>query len=103
MAVEKIEGENYMSDTARVLSPKVTFDVEGGMSYLYDLNGDGTIDENDALVLLQVANGTHDALSEADTARYDFDGDGALTTRMPNSIWPVCTMSRRVRTSTRLP
>lgn len=80
MAVEKIEGENYMSDTARVLSPKVTFDVEGGMSYLYDLNGDGTIDENDALVLLQVANGTHDALSEADTARYDFDGDGALTT-----------------------
>ena len=28
MAVEKIEGENYMSDTARVLSPKVTFDVE---------------------------------------------------------------------------
>lgn len=80
MAVEEIEGENYMSDTARVLSPKVTFDVEGGMSYLYDLNGDGTINENDALVLLQVANGTHDALSEADTAKYDFDGDGALTT-----------------------
>lgn len=41
MAVEEIEGENYMSDTARVLSPKVTFDVEGGTSYLYDLNGDG--------------------------------------------------------------
>mgnify|MGYP000987162459 CR=1 FL=1 len=80
MAVEEIEGENYMSDTARVLSPKVTFDVEGGTSYLYDLNGDGAIDENDALVLLQVANGTHDALSEADTAKYDFDGDGALTT-----------------------
>ena len=80
MAVEEIEGENYMSDTARVLSPKVTFDVEGGMSYLYDLNGDGTIDESDALVLLQVANGTHDALPEADTAKYDFDGDGALTT-----------------------
>ena len=80
MAVEEIEGENYMSDTARVLSPKVTFDVEGGMSYLYDLNGDGAIDENDALVLLQVANGTHDALPEADAAKYDFDGDGALTT-----------------------
>lgn len=31
-------------------------------------------------MLLQVANGTHDALSEADAAKYDFDGDGALTT-----------------------
>ena len=47
--------------------------------HTYD-HGDGAIDENDALVLLQVANGTHDALSEADTAKYDFDGDGALTT-----------------------
>ena len=68
MAVEEIEGEDYMSDSAYALDANVTFSADGKSVYVYDLNGDDKVDEQDALVLLQAANGTHDAL-DAETER----------------------------------
>ena len=68
MAVEEIEGEDYMSDSAYALDANVTFSADGKSVYVYDLNGDDKVDEQDALVLLQAANGTHDAL-DAETGQ----------------------------------
>ena len=80
MAVEKIEGEDYMSDSAYALDANVTFSADGKSVYVYDLNGDDKVDEQDALVLLQAANGTHDALDAETVQKYDLDADGTITT-----------------------
>lgn len=80
MAVEEIEGEDYMSDSAYALDANVTFSADGKSVYVYDLNGDDKVDEQDALVLLQAANGTHDALDAETVQKYDLDADGTITT-----------------------
>lgn len=80
MAVEEIEGEDYMSDNAYALDANVTFSADGKSVYVYDLNGDDKVDEQDALVLLQAANGTHDALDAETVQKYDLDADGTITT-----------------------
>ena len=80
MAVEEIEGEDYMSDSAYALDANVTFSADGKSVYVYDLNGDDKVDEQDALVLLQAANGTHDALDAETVQTYDLDADGTITT-----------------------
>lgn len=80
MAVEEIEGEDYMSDSAYALNANVTFSADGKSVYVYDLNGDDKVDEQDALVLLQAANGTHDALDAETVQKYDLDADGTITT-----------------------
>lgn len=80
MAVEEIEGEDYMSDSAYALDANVTFSADGKSVYVYDLNGDDKVDEQDALVLLKAANGTHDALDAETVQKYDLDADGTITT-----------------------
>lgn len=80
MAVEEIEGKDYMSDSAYALDANVTFSADGKSVYVYDLNGDDKVDEQDALVLLQAANGTHDALDAETVQKYDLDADGTITT-----------------------
>lgn len=80
MAVEEVEGEDYMSDSAYALDANVTFSADGKSVYVYDLNGDDKVDEQDALVLLQAANGTHDALDAETVQKYDLDADGTITT-----------------------
>lgn len=80
MAVEEIEGEDYMSDSAYALDANVTFSADGKRVYVYDLNGDDKVDEQDALVLLKAANGTHDALDAETVQKYDLDADGTITT-----------------------
>lgn len=80
MAVEEIEGGDYMSDSAYALDANVTFSADGKSVYVYDLNGDDKVDEQDALVLLQAANGTHDALDAETVQKYDLDADGTITT-----------------------
>lgn len=80
MAVEEIEGEDYMSDSAYALDANVTFSADGKSVYVYDLNGDDKVNEQDALVLLQAANGTHDALDAETVQKYDLDADGTITT-----------------------
>lgn len=80
MAVEEIKGEDYMSDSAYALDANVTFSADGKSVYVYDLNGDDKVDEQDALVLLQVANGTHDALDAESVQKYDLDADGTIST-----------------------
>ena len=80
MAVEEIEGGDYMSDSAYALDANVTFSADGKSVYVYDLNGDDKVDEQDALVLLKAANGTHDALDAETVQKYDLDADGTITT-----------------------
>lgn len=80
MAVEEVEGEDYMSDSAYALDANVTFSADGKSVYVYDLNGDDKVDEQDALVLLKAANGTHDALDAETVQKYDLDADGTITT-----------------------
>lgn len=80
MAVEEIEGKDYMSDSAYALDANVTFSADGKSVYVYDLNGDDKVDEQDALVLLKAANGTHDALDAETVQKYDLDADGTITT-----------------------
>ncbi len=80
MAVEEVEGEDYMSDSAYALDANVTFSADGKSVYVYDLNGDDKVNEQDALVLLQAANGTHDALDAETVQKYDLDADGTITT-----------------------
>lgn len=80
MAVEEIEGEDYMSDSAYALDANVTFSADGKSVYVYDLNGDDKVDEQDALVLLKASNGTHDALDAETVQKYDLDADGTITT-----------------------
>lgn len=58
----------------------MTFSADGKSVYVYDLNGDDKVDEQDALVLLQAANGTHDALDAETVQKYDLDADGTITT-----------------------
>lgn len=82
MAVETVDGEDYMSDSAYALTPEVTFTTSAAQRYVYDLNGDGVADVKDAEVLLAAANHTSPApLSEEDAVKYDFDGDGEITTK----------------------
>lgn len=69
-----------MSDSAYALDANVTFSADGKSVYVYDLNGDDKVDEQDALVLLQAANGTHDALDAETVQKYDLDADGTITT-----------------------
>ena len=79
MAVETVGGEDYMSDSAYGLMPEVTFTTDAAVRYVYDLNGDGEADIKDAEALLAVANQTNSqSLSEEDTVKYDFDGDGEI-------------------------
>lgn len=80
MAVEEINGEKYMSDSAYALNPTVEFSVSNPMGYAYDVNSNGVIDEADAMYLLQVANGTKALPEDGLESRYDFDHDGAITT-----------------------
>lgn len=81
MAVETIDGVDYMSDSARSLSSAVTFATDAATGYVYDLNGDGAVNEQDAQALLKVANETNTTpLSEQDAVKYDFDADGEITT-----------------------
>lgn len=80
MAVEVIDGQEYMSKSAYRLNPQVTFETAAQTVYVYDLNGDGKVDAMDAKVLLQIANGTREALDDHLTAQCDFDADGAITT-----------------------
>ena len=82
MAVETVDGEDYMSDSAYGLMPEVTFTTDAAVRYVYDLNGDGEADIKDAEALLAVANQTNSqSLSEENTVKYDFDGDGEITTK----------------------
>ena len=69
-----------MSDSAYALDANVTFSADGKSVYVYDLNGDDKVDEQDALVLLKAANGTHDALDAETVQKYDLDADGTITT-----------------------
>lgn len=80
MKVEVIDGQEYMSKQAYRLNPQVTFETAAETVYVYDLNGDGKVDELDAKVLLQIANGTREALPETLTNQCDFNADGAITT-----------------------
>ncbi len=80
MKVEVIDGQEYMSKQAYRLNPQVTFETAAQSVYVYDLNGDGKVDAQDAKVLLQIANGTRAALADNLTAMCDFDADGAITT-----------------------
>lgn len=80
MDVELVDGDKYMSNNARALSPEIGFETEAESRLVYDVNGDGKVDEEDARYLLKVANGTEPAMDEDAAARYDFDGDGAITT-----------------------
>ena len=81
MAVETYGDEDFMSNTAYALSPDVTFSTTASVDFVYDLNEDGAVDIQDAQALLKVANGTNKtALSDLDVVRYDFDGDGTITT-----------------------
>lgn len=41
MDVERIDGEDYMSDSSYALSSAVEFTTDAPVSYVYDLNGDG--------------------------------------------------------------
>lgn len=79
-AVETYDGVDYMSKSGYGLKPAVTFTPDAESSYVYDITGDGAVNEQDALVLLKVANGTAPALSEQEASLYDFDADGAITT-----------------------
>ena len=81
MDVERIDGEDYMSDSSYALSSAVEFTTDAPVSYVYDLNGDGQPDEKDAEALLAVANYTAAPLSDEDAVKYDFDGDGEITSR----------------------
>ena len=63
MDVERIDGEDYMSDSSYALSAAVEFTTDAPVSYVYDLNGDGQPDEKDAEALLAVANYTAAPLS----------------------------------------
>lgn len=38
MAVETVDGEDYMSDSAYGLMPEVTFTTDAAVRYVYDLN-----------------------------------------------------------------
>ena len=80
MAVETIDGAEYMSKSAYALSPQVTFETQAAVTYLFDLNGDGKVDELDAKVLLQVANDTAGPLSGDADNLCDLDADGVITT-----------------------
>lgn len=80
MAVEVIDGQEYMSKNTYQLHPTVSFETSAETVYVYDLNGDGKVDAQDAMVLLKVANGTREALSDILTNQYDFDADGTITT-----------------------
>ena len=51
MAVETVDGEDYMSDSAYGLMPEVTFTTDAAVRYVYDLNGDGEADIKDAEAL----------------------------------------------------
>lgn len=81
MAVETVDGKDYMSNTAYALRPVVRFETEEDSEYLYDVNGDGVIDAKDAKLLLKIANGTAAPLPAEETAKYDFNEDGEITTK----------------------
>lgn len=82
MAVEKIDGVDYMSNQARSLAPELAFTTDAPVLYLYDLNGDSVVDVKDAEALLAVANeASAKPLSEQEKERCDFDGDGRITTK----------------------
>ena len=80
MATETIDGMEFMSKSAYELHPNVSFTTEGKVIYTYDVNGDGKMDEADALMLLQIANETLGQMTDSETAKYDFDADGVITT-----------------------
>ena len=77
MAVETVNGEDYMSDTAYALSPLVSFETSAAYSFVYDLNGDGKLDKQDASVILAIANGK--SASESEQLLCDLDKDGVVT------------------------
>lgn len=79
-AAEAIDGVDYMSKQGYALEPAVTFETEAPMTYVYDLNGDGAVDAQDAMVLLKAANGTGPALTGDKANLFDFDADGVITT-----------------------
>ncbi len=78
-AAEEIQGVDYMSKKGYALKPTVSFDLEAERTYVYDLNGDGVVDAQDAKVLLKVANGTAPALGEDVVNLCDLDADGRIT------------------------
>ncbi len=79
-AVETINGTDYMAKSGRSLDAQVEFLVDAEQTWVYDLSGDQTVNELDALALLKVANGTAPALEEQVADLYDFDHDGVITT-----------------------
>lgn len=77
MAVETIDGVDYMSDTAYALSPLVSFETDAPYHFVYDLNGDGKVDAQDAQTILGFANGK--TPSDYELELCDLDSDGKIT------------------------
>lgn len=106
MEVVVEDGVKYMSTQSHALEAQATFQTEGKTIYVYDPNGDGAVDEKDALLLLKIANGTAPALDAEQTALYDFDADGTISTadaqlylaalEGDTSVFDVSTMSYEV-------
>ena len=74
--VTEIDGEAFMAQSSRRLSPKVRFT---GGKYVYDLNGDNVLDEKDVQLISDYCAGTHD-FTEQELALLDFDENGTVDT-----------------------
>ncbi len=76
------EGKEYMSETGRNLSAKVTFEAEnaGLASLEYDVNKDGVTDMNDVQYMLDYVNGVEKNLDEVFAKIMNFHGDEVLNT-----------------------
>lgn len=69
----------FVIGTSYELNPSL--DVVSNTVYLYDLDEDGDVDQDDALILLQVVNGTNESeIVAANENVYDFNSDGVIDT-----------------------
>lgn len=73
---EEVIEDDYFVGTSHKLNPEVKV---SGLEKKYDLNGDGTVTEADAQVLLQSVNGSVDSAKAASDI-FDLNGDGVVNT-----------------------
>lgn len=73
---EEVIEDNYFAGTSHKLNPEVKV---SGLEKKYDLNGDGTVTEADAQVLLQSVNGSADSAKAASDI-FDLNRDGVINT-----------------------
>lgn len=73
---EEVIEDDYFVGTSHKLNPEVKV---SGLEKKYDLNGDGTVTEADAQVLLQSVNGSVDSAKAASDI-FDLNNDGVVNT-----------------------